>query len=343
MGEISINQLKETEYRKKFCTGYMVIGDNLLETIEYNEPTTPIKAAISYLSDYPNGLMPCHWHKELECIVVLEGELQYYVNNKMYALHPGEGLIVNTNRLHLCGPARDESGSSRLNTGGLTREEECKYAVLLLHPDSLRFNKKMEEKYINPLLFDLNSDVFLLDDKTPWKQSAIQQILTIFHAVYDKEPCFELTVQSLFFSLWKTLYEHTIAQNGYDYSDTDPMSPLKKMLSYIHEHYQESITLQAIAESGSICQSKCCRLFRENLHQSPMDYLQHYRIRQGIYLLEHTDKNITEIALDCGFHGASYFTETFRKQNGVPPKEYRRHVKESTEIIHEYKNLQECP
>lgn len=324
MADVNIYRQKETAYREGVRTGYMMIGDNLLETIEYNAPTTPIKAAVSYLSDYPGSLMPCHWHKELECIVVLEGAMYYYVNDKTYPLRRGEGLIVNTNRLHLCGPVRDEDNTSQENTCTVSEADDCSYVVLLLQPDSLRFNRKMEEKYINPLLYDLNSDVFYLNGTQVWHQTVIDQILSIFHAVMEKESCFELTSQSLFFSLWSTLYEHSIAKNGYDLADTDPMSPLKKMLSYIHDHYQEQITLQDIAESGMMCQSKCCRLFRENLRQSPVAYLQNYRIQRGIYLLEHTDMNITEIALECGFHGASYFTETFRKINGISPKEYRR-------------------
>lgn len=306
-----------------FHPGDMIIGDNLMETIKYNTPTTPIKAAISHLSDYPNGLMPCHWHKELECIVVLEGSLNYYVNDQTYPLRPQEGLIVNTNRLHMGSPAREKEHVPQENTFTISDADDCAYVVLLLQPDSLRFNRRMEEKYINPLLFDLNSDVFYLNGTADWHRTVIEQILSIFHAVMEKIPCFELTAQSLFFSLWSTLYANSIAQNGYDYSDTDPMSPLKGMLSYIHDHYQEKITLDTIAEAGMMCQSKCCRLFRENLRQSPVEYLQNYRIQHGIYLLEHTTMNITEIALECGFHGASYFTETFRKINGISPREYR--------------------
>ncbi|MGN0247144.1 MAG: AraC family transcriptional regulator [Lachnospiraceae bacterium] len=317
-------QIEESKYRVGIPIGRMEISDNLLETVEYNTPTTPIKAAVSHLSDYPGGLMPCHWHKELECIVVLDGVMHYYVNDKTYPLRKGEGLIVNTNRLHLCGPAKEEDHILQENTTSTFETDDCSYAVLLLQPDSLRFNRKMEEKYINPLLFDLNSDVFYLNGTKDWHQTVIDQILSIFYAVMEKEPCFELTSQSLFFSLWSTLYEHSIAKNGFDFADTDPMSPLKKMMSYIHNHFQEPITLQDIAEAGMMCQSKCCRLFKENLRQSPIAYLQNYRIQHGIYLLEHTDMNITEIALECGFHGASYFTETFRKINGIPPKEYRR-------------------
>jgi AraC-like DNA-binding protein len=33
--------------------------------------------------------------------------------------------------------------------------------------------------------------------------------------------------------------------------------------------------------------------------------------------------NVTEIAEQCGFGGASYFTETFRKIMGCIPTEYR--------------------
>lgn len=297
----------------------MEINDNLLETITYNEPTTPIKAAISYLHDYPNGTMPCHWHKELECIVVLEGKLNYSVNDQTFYLKKGDGIIVNSNRLHLCGPVLDHKDSKFI-----VEKHDCRYLVLLLQPDSLRFNQKMEDKYINPLLYDINSAVFYLDNSREWHSLLLDSIYKIFNAVTKKTPCFELVAQSEFFVLWKNLYENTIKENGYDYSSIDPLNPLKKMMSYIQANYQKKITLNDIAQAGMMCQSKCCRLFRENLRQSPIEYLLNYRIQKGIYLLEHTKQNITEIALECGFRGSSYFTEIFRKTNGVSPTEYRK-------------------
>lgn len=304
-------------------SGKMIINENLYETIEYNSPTTPIKAAHAYLSDFPNGITPCHWHPELECVVMLKGSLNYHVNNETYTLHERNGIIVNTNRLHLCDPV-EESLSENGRNFQVNDEDNSHYAVLLLHPDTLRFNHKMEKKYINPLLFDTGSDVFFLDQSQDWHQSAIDIILDIFYSVMEKKPCFELISQSHFFQLWSILFENTIAKNGYELAETDPMNPLKTMISYIQNNYQEKITLNDVAESGMMCQSKCCRLFREALRQSPIEYLQHYRIQRGIYLLDHTDMSITEIALECGFHGASYFTETFRKINGITPKEYRK-------------------
>ncbi len=306
--------------------GQLILNDNLSEILEYNSPTTPIKASHAYLSDYPNGVVPAHWHKELECIVVLSGSISYHVNNQTYLLKENDGIIVNTNRLHLCSPPLN-NGNEHFDNFLIDEATNAHYIVLLLHPDTLRFNHKMEKKYINPLLFDNNSDVFLLQHDISWQHDIVSIILDIFYAVIDKVPCFELIAQSKFFELWTLLYQNTVAQNGYELAENDPMSPLKTMISYIQNNYQGTITLNDVAEAGMMCQSKCCRLFRDALKQSPIEYLQNYRIGKGVYLLDHTDMNITEIALECGFHGASYFTETFRKINGITPKEYRKQSK----------------
>lgn len=306
--------------------GQIKLNDNLSEILEYNSPTTQIKASPARLSDFPNSVVPAHWHQELECIVVFSGSMNYHVNNNTYTLHAGDGIIVNTNRIHLCSSATTDSNKLS-DTEDDNSSHDAEYAVLLLHPDTLRFNSRMEQKYINPLLFDNNSEVFFLQHDILWQQEACAIILEIYHAVIDRIPCFELVAQSKFFQLWSLLYQNTIAQNGYELEETDPMSPLKNMISYIQSNYQNKMTLNDIAEAGTMCQSKCCRLFRDALKQSPIEYLQNHRITRSIYLLEHTELTITEIALECGFHGASYFTETFRKINGITPKEYRKQGK----------------
>lgn len=303
----------------------MIVNDNLLETVHYNAPTTPIKAAYACLSDFPGGVTPCHWHRELECIVMLKGDLEYRVNNHTFTLHTGDGILVNSNRMHMCSPVNAQKQET-IHTYQPDDPDNSKYIVLLLHPDTLRFNRRMEEKYINPFLFDSNTDAIFLNHSEGWHADVIQTVTDIFHAVTRQSSCFELIAQSKFFYLWSLLYGNTIAKNGFEPIEIDPLNPLKTMISFIQEHYQDKITLNDVAESGMMCQSKCCRLFRENVRQSPMEFLQNYRIQKGIDLLEHTGLSITEIALECGFHGASYFTETFRKINGITPKEYRKQV-----------------
>lgn len=303
----------------------MIINDNLLETVNYNSPTTPIKASYAYFSDFPGGITPCHWHRELECIVMVKGSLEYYVNNHTFTLHEGDGIIINSNRMHLCGPV-NANNQDRIRTYQMDDPDNSKYIVLLLHPDTLRFNRRMEEKYINPFLYDSNTDVLFLNRSEEWHTDAIRTITDIFHAVTEQSTCFELIAQSKFFYLWSLLYANTIGEHGCEPIETDPMNPLKTMISFIQDNYQDKVTLNDVAEAGMMCQSKCCRLFHETVKQSPIEFLQNYRIQKGIDLLEHSSLSITEIALECGFHGASYFTETFRKINGITPKEYRKQI-----------------
>ena len=53
-------------------------------------------------------------------------------------------------------------------------------------------------------------------------------------------------------------------------------------------------------------------------------YLLEYRIKIAAELLLNTDKPVTEICFETGFHDASYFTKTFRELTGYTPTSFRR-------------------
>ncbi|MDR1412222.1 MAG: helix-turn-helix transcriptional regulator, partial [Spirochaetaceae bacterium] len=86
----------------------------------------------------------------------------------------------------------------------------------------------------------------------------------------------------------------------------------------------EKITLDDIAASGMMCRSKCCHLFKQILRRTIFEYLLHYRIRKSLSLLTDTGMSITEIAGQCGFNSASYYTEIFNKITGMAPRDYRK-------------------
>ena len=97
----------------------------------------------------------------------------------------------------------------------------------------------------------------------------------------------------------------------------------KNMVSFIYQHYAEKISLDEIAASGNVSRSKCCLIFKQYLQQSPMDFLNTYRLKTSCSLLRNTEKNITKIAFSCGFNHLSYFSKLFIKNFGCTPREYR--------------------
>lgn len=41
-----------------------------------------------------------HWHRSIEIFAVFDGEMEFYLNDERYPLHPGEFMLVNSNELH---------------------------------------------------------------------------------------------------------------------------------------------------------------------------------------------------------------------------------------------------
>ena len=57
---------------------------------------------------------------------------------------------------------------------------------------------------------------------------------------------------------------------------------------------------------------------------TPTDYRNSVKLTNAKRLLVSTDQKISDIALECGFGSASYFSKTFLKNEGISPAEYRK-------------------
>ena len=96
------------------------------------------------------------------------------------------------------------------------------------------------------------------------------------------------------------------------------------MMQYIQEHYRENITLEDIASAVHLGKSTAMEIFRQGIHQSPVAWLIHFRLKQAAILLSSTEKKITAIADEVGFESSTYFCRRFRKLYGMTPNEYRK-------------------
>jgi AraC-like DNA-binding protein len=100
-------------------------------------------------------------------------------------------------------------------------------------------------------------------------------------------------------------------------------SYVQKGIEYISANYSYPITVEDIAAYVGLSRSHLFRSFETVLGVSPKEYLTDFRIKQACYLLEHSALSITAIANSIGFDNSLYFSKTFHKKKGMPPKEYR--------------------
>lgn len=67
----------------------------------------------------------------------------------------------------------------------------------------------------------------------------------------------------------------------------------------------------------------CCRVFKEALGCTIVEYLTGYRIEKSLSLLRDPDLSVTETGYAVGFTDASYFIRKFREIMGCTPRQYR--------------------
>jgi AraC-type DNA-binding domain-containing proteins len=285
------------------------IGTNLKENVNYtDENGLPVKSGKCELSLFPDMTGTCHWHNEIEIVLVEEGCLNYYVEGITYYLKKGSGIIVNTDRLHYAMSAN---------------RTDCTFKLLLFHPSLLTSNRAIYFKYVEPLLRDSQNDAILLDTARDWCLPAYELAEETYRICQLKKVGYEMRLQAILSNFWLLLYENTILINGSRTNVSISAAAMKSMIEYIHRHYAEKISLNDIAEAGIMSRTKCCNLFRENMNQTPIEFLSCYRIHRSIELLADPSLSISEIAQECGFYGASYFAETFRRIIGLSPRDYR--------------------
>lgn len=97
-----------------------------------------------------------------------------------------------------------------------------------------------------------------------------------------------------------------------------------KTCSYIHEHYGESIRLSDLAECCYMTEAHFSRTFKELMGESPITYINQYRINHAVFLMTTTALSQKEIAERVGFSDEAYFSRAFKKYKGESPTAFMR-------------------
>ena len=95
---------------------------------------------------------------------------------------------------------------------------------------------------------------------------------------------------------------------------------------YIDNHFKENLSLDQLAHLNKYY---LAHAFRREFGVSPINYLISRRIEESRFLLRETDHTLSLIAQILGFSSLSYFSQCFRRVEGVSPLEYRRRHRQS--------------
>jgi AraC-like DNA-binding protein len=102
----------------------------------------------------------------------------------------------------------------------------------------------------------------------------------------------------------------------------------KSLLAYLEENVvRTDIKVQEIAEHFNYSESHFRFLFKKIFKTSPVDFVRQFRVDTAQRLIREGRLSITEIAFKVGFSSSQYFSQTFKKELGMSPREYRKSLK----------------
>jgi len=102
---------------------------------------------------------------------------------------------------------------------------------------------------------------------------------------------------------------------------------ISKGIKYIHDHYDESISLPQLCDYLNLNMCYFCVLFKSQTAMTFSQYLNKVRINKSKSLLEETDDSIIDISMSVGFNNHNHFSATFKKLTGMTPTNYRNQMK----------------
>jgi AraC-like DNA-binding protein/quercetin dioxygenase-like cupin family protein len=247
-----------------------------------------------------------HFHAYLQFLYFTEGKALIQCGDNKFIVKKNNFIVVNSNELH-----------SGKNLGYSTS-----FYCIKIDLDFLLSNRAdlCEVSYITPLIQNqiVFKNLILNDDKLKTIADDIVAEYSGAKGGFElaiKAKCYELIV-ILFRNYASLILPEKIKSKKY-YHDR-----LKNIIDFIDKNHSKKISVYDLALQACLSKHHFCRVFKEVVGRSPIDYVNYLRIREAAILLNEKKLNIWEIANSVGFEDANYFSRTFKKYEKIAPSKY---------------------
>ena len=259
---------------------------------------------------FSEGFRVLHWHDEIQLVYLLEGEIYARVYGEMIQASQGDCLFLNRGVLH-----------------HITEKKNCRYHSYLIPPKMLGFfsGSVMEQEDVERILNQPQLIHRLFSAKDGQCSAFLEQMQQLDRLYFSQEKPdhTEYRLSVALVQVWLELL-CLLPQEELHPVKADPRHErIRRMLSFLHTHYAEAISLEQIAQEAHVSRSECIRCFHRCLGEAPYAYLKRYRLHCSLSLLQGSHLSVTEIAMQVGFRCTSSYISYFRQEYGQTPKRYR--------------------
>ncbi len=264
------------------------------------------------------GFAP-HSHDFLEIVFVAKGSGTTFIDGQRYPISRGDVYIINVGSEH-----------------SYTAVQGFQYYDILVSPDffspkELRDFDRLDGFYE---LFFLES-MFRKEEGfrsrlhlSPRETLEIELAVGRIHKeLQERRNGYEIMCKGLFLTLLAELCRHYTCQIRVEKRETimsGRKQAIARVIEYIEEHYADSFDMERLASLAYLSSSHFRSVFREHVGLSPLEFLNRHRLDKAKELLATTDRNVSEIAYQVGFHDPGYFARMFRRMEKKSPLSFRK-------------------
>lgn len=261
----------------------------------------------------PNGGLECHWHDEMELLILTEGSAAFQIETSTYELAKGDAVFINGGEIHAGFP--------------LDKSPWGYYAVVFnptilmgVSYDSIR------SKYMEPLIKRQLLHPSVIKQSMPWERQFLESLNDMIRLFIAKRFTYELQVKSKLYELFSLILQNSEPRvRDREFSTRQYRTDrLKKALGYIQAHFNRRISLAELAAEANMSEGHFCRFFKQMVNKTPVDYINSFKISKAARLLEESDIKIIDAAMEVGFDNFSYFINIFKHYMNCTPSEYRK-------------------
>ena len=178
------------------------------------------------------------------------------------------------------------------------------------------FDGEMARKLISLPQFSANDPVFNLGIK----EEFLDSFLKIFDLVEKEQPGYQQIASGMVIKLLGYIISF---QKQKDFSGKAIAKIIESIRFEMRQNINEEIDLKAMAGKYNVSYSFFRKMFKKYTGVSPGQYHLQLRITRAKELLISTDKSIKEISYELGFQSIFYFSNLFKKKEGVTPTFFR--------------------
>ena len=228
-----------------------------------------------------------HFHSHIEVCLVLDGEIEVWINDQRSLLKAGQLAVAWS-----------------YDTHGYHTPEYSKALSAIIPPQLFQ--------EFQPILRNRHTNSPFLSDPTVFRQ--IHEWCVAAKASQDN-----LIRKGYIYLILGTLIKHMEFEEA-------PASGNQQLASqalvYLSEHFREPLDLNTVARHLGYHPTHLSYMFKNTLQVGFNQYLTLLRLRESLLLLQEGKKSMTECAFESGFQSLRTFYRVFRQTVGCSPREY---------------------